>query len=297
MPFSQKPRRERLRYDAVLKDLFQRDHPTLLNQLCGGIGVKQTLNAELAIVEERRADLLFELEDESLFLLDIQSTNDGQMGYRVGIYTLLASQKYKRNVRAVVLYTGMEAMRMREHLHVGSVKVDYELIDIRNIRAETLLSGGPGDWALALLAKGGPERMREILLMAMKLKSPERERLLAQLMVLAGLRRLEKKIRMEMKQMGAYINIQENVLLRDIWNDGLAKGIVKGIVKGKAEGARSILSSLLEEKFGRLPSWATARLRKASPEQIQRWSRKVLTATTLEAVVGKRSAVSRQPVS
>ena len=186
MHSSQKPRREWLRYDAVLKDLFQRDHPTLLSQLSGGIGVKQTLNAELAIVEERRADLLFELEDDSLFLLDIQSTNDAQMAYRVGIYTLLASQKYKRNVRAVVLYTGMEAMRMRGHLDVGSAKVDYELIDIRDISAETLLSGGPGDWALALLAKGGPERMREILLKAMKLKTPKRERLLAQLMVLAG---------------------------------------------------------------------------------------------------------------
>ena len=91
--------------------------------------------------------------------------------------------------------------------------------------------------------------------------------------------------------MGEYINIQENVLLRDIWNDGLAKGIakgiVKGIVKGKAEGAQGILSGQLEAKFGALPGWAAARLRKASPEQIRRWSRKVLTAATLEAVVGK----------
>jgi hypothetical protein len=106
MESSPSPPRASLRYDAVLKDLFQRDHPTLLKLLSGGIGVKQTLNVELAIVEERRADLLFELEDQSLFLLDFQSTNDRHMGYRVGIYTLVGSQKYKRKVRATVLYTG-----------------------------------------------------------------------------------------------------------------------------------------------------------------------------------------------
>ncbi len=290
MPPLQKPRRERLRYDAVLKDLFQRDHPTLLTQLIGldprssGIGVKQTLNVELAMIEERRADLLFELEDGSLFLLDIQSTNDSAMGYRVGIYTLLGSQKYKRKVRAVVLYTGMERMRMQGHLDAGSAKVDYELVDIRDISAETLLRGGPGDWALALLAKGGPERMHEIILKAMKLKSPKRERLLTQLSVLAGLRRLDKTIRMEMEQMSEYVDIQKNVILRDIWRDGLAKGKAEG----KAEGAIAILSSQMEEKFGPLPSWVAARLRKATPTQTQLWSRKVLTAATLEAVVGRK---------
>ena len=290
----QKPGRERLRYDAVLKDLFQRDHPTLLTQLIGldpisrGVGVKQTLNVELAIVEERRADLLFELEDESLFLLDLQSSNDSAMGYRVGIYALVASQKYKRKVRAVVLYTGMERMRMQGHLDAGSAKVDYELIDIRDMSAETLLRGGPGDWALALLANGGPERMREIILKAMKLKSPKRERLLTQLTVLAGLRRLDKTIKMEMKQMSEYVDIQKNVILRDIWRDGLTKGRAEGEAKGKAEGALAILSSQLEEKFGPLPSWAAARLRKATPDQTRLWSRKVLTAATLESVVGRR---------
>ena len=287
--------RPRLRYDAVLKDLFQRDHPTLLTQLIGldppsqgasakRTGVKQTLNVEFAIIEERRADLLFELDDGSLFLLDIQSTNDSAMAHRVGIYTLVGSQKYKRKVRAVVLYTGMEKMRMKGHLDAGSAKVDYELVDIRSISAETLLRGGPGDWALALLANDGPARMQEILFKAIKLRSPKRERLLTQLTVLAGLRRLDKTIKIEMKQMSEYVDIQKNVILRDIWRDGLAKGKAEG----KAEGALALLSGQLEEKFGSLPSWVVTRLRKASEAQTRRWSRKVLTADTLQAVVGRK---------
>ena len=122
---------------------------------------------------------------------------------------------------------------MKAHLDAGGVVVSYSLIDIRDIDAETLLIGGPGDWALALLAKGGPERMREILAKALQLKSPKRERLLTQLTVLAGLRRLDKTIRMEMKQMSEYVDIQKNVILRDIWRDGLTKGRAEGKAEGK----------------------------------------------------------------
>ena len=91
---------------------------------------------------------------------------------------------------------------------------------------------------------------------------------------------MDKEIKMEMKQMGAYVDIQKNVILKDIWDDGRAEG--------KAEAALAILSGQLEEKFGRLPAWASARLRKARPEQTIRWSRKILTAEKLEDVVSRR---------
>ena len=51
--------------DAVTKDLIQRDRPTLLTELTGGRAIKQTLNVEFAVVKQRRADLLFELDDAS----------------------------------------------------------------------------------------------------------------------------------------------------------------------------------------------------------------------------------------
>jgi len=288
-----RPERVLLRYDAVLKDLFQRDHPMLLNRLTGGAAVRQSLNVELAIVEERRADLLFELDDQSLFLLDLQSTNDRNMGYRVGIYTLVGAQKYQRKVRAAVLYTGMSEMKMEAHLDTGSTKVDYQLIDIREISAEALMRGGPGDLALALLARGGPERMHEILTRAMKLEPPGRDRLLTQLAVLAGLRRLDKRLRMEIKQMDSeYVDIWKNVILRDAWvkavKEGMAEGKVLGKAEGRAEAASAMLSGLLEEKFGPLPAWASTRLRRATPEQTLRWSRKVLTAASLKEIVGRK---------
>ena len=114
-----KPARERLRYDTVLKDLFQRDRPKLLERLTGGKRVKQTLNVELAMVDERRADLLLELDDDSLFVLDFQSGNDSKMPYRIGHYTRMGSEKYNRPVRPVVLYMEIRRMSMKAHLDAG----------------------------------------------------------------------------------------------------------------------------------------------------------------------------------
>ncbi len=78
---------------------------------------------------------------------------------------------------------------------------------------------------------------------------------------------LGQTITMEMKH-----DIHKNVILRDIWRDSLTKG--------HAEVGRKALYSL--------PSWAPAHLRKATPNQTQLWSRKILTAAILEAVVGRK---------
>jgi hypothetical protein len=59
---------------------------------------------------------------------------------------------------------------------------------------------------------------------------------------------------------------------------------MKAVRQGMAEGRAEILSAQLEEKFGRLPARTSARLRKATSEETLRWSRKVLTASTLKDV-------------
>ena len=55
-----------------------------------------------------------------------------------------------------------------------------------------------------------------------------------------------------------------------------------------ARGKAQVLQQLLEEKFGSLPRWAAERLDNATPSQVERWLKKVLTANTLEGVLGKK---------
>jgi hypothetical protein len=282
-----------VRYDAVLKDLFQQDHPVLLDRLTAGIGVRESLNVEFAAVAERRADLLLLLKDDSVFHLDFQSENDRDMPYREGIYGLMAGQKYRRKIRQTVLYTGPARMHMPDHLDLGEIQVSYALVDIREFDAEAFLkSGRPGDYALALLAGGGEGRLHEILEMASRLPGPQREKVLGQLVALSGLRRLGGRLTMELKSMGYAKYVDDHVFLREIRSTALAEGEAKGRAEGKAEGKAEaltvMLTSLLGAKFGPLPKWARVKVEKAEPTQLERWATKVLTAEALDEVIGKR---------
>ena len=269
---------EGFHYDRVLKDLFQRDHPSLLDVLTGGRRVREFLNVEFPKVEERRADLVALLDDGDIFHLEFQSHNDKNMAYRQGIYCLLIAQKYRRRVRQVVLYVGQPRMRMEDHLDLGDTKVGYHLVDIRGIDAQALLgSARPGDLSLAMLASGGTERLAEIARRAGELEAADRVRAVTQLVVLSGLRGLSGRLRMELKHMGSsLIDINKNVILREIVDNALAEGRVH------------LLREQLEIKFGPLPKWAEGRLSKASTSQVLRWARKVVLAETLEGVLGKK---------
>ena len=290
------------RYDRVLKDLFQRDHPSLLDQLAGGRRVREFLNVEFPKVIERRADLAVLLDDETILHIEFQSHNDKDIPYREGMYCLMIGQKYRRRVRQVVLYVGQPKMRMEDSLDLGDTKVAYRLLDIREIDAgELLRSARPGDLVLAMLAKGGTGRLTEIARRIEHLSGSERSRVLTQLVLLSNLRALSGSMKMELKNMASdVIDIEKNEILRDIirdltdqaqakaWAKAWAKGEAKGLAKGRGEGMVQVLREQMQIKFGPLPKWAEDRLSHASPAQIERWARKILSASTLENVLGKR---------
>ncbi len=89
---------------------------------------------------------------------------------------------------------------------------------------------------------------------------------------------------MEFEEVGVRVNIEENVLPRDIRDAGFASGLAEGEAKGKLQ----LLIRQLNRRFGELPKWAQLRLAKAGPGQIERWGDALLTASTLEGVIGRR---------
>ncbi len=270
--------KDRFRYDAVVKDLFQRDRPSLLDDLTGGVAVKEFLNLELSAVEERVADLLVLLADETILHIDFQSTNDSEMAYREGFYGVMAGWKFRpRKVRQVVVYMGRARMRMADRLDLGSVQVQYRLMDIRELECDELLaSGRSGDFALAMLAEGGIAKLRKIVQQANHLPGPQRQRAFTQLAILSGLRGASERLTMEFKTMGISVEIDQNVFLKDIHDSAMTRGMVQ------------IVRRLLEAKFGTLPKWADDRLAKATSTQAERWSTKILTADTIEGVLGRK---------
>jgi predicted transposase YdaD len=88
-----------------------------------------------------------------------------------------------------------------------------------------------------------------------------------------------------------YINTAEQVGLEKGELIGIQKGEQIGIKKGEQIGIlrnqRETALTLLELKFGALPDWATEMIRQADATKLDAWTRGVLTAESLEALLGK----------
>ncbi len=66
-----------------------------------------------------------------------------------------------------------------------------------------------------------------------------------------------------------------------------AEGMEKGVQQGMQQGKAAALEKLIALKFGELPGWAEERIRKAGLPELEEWLEAVLTADTLEAVLGQ----------
>ncbi|MBC2768296.1 hypothetical protein GTU67_00005, partial [Pusillimonas sp. 7-48] len=64
----------------------------------------------------------------------------------------------------------------------------------------------------------------------------------------------------------------------------LEEGLSKGEQLGQRHGAANVLQTLLQQKFGTLPDWATDQIHQADTSTLQRWAINVLNAQTLQAV-------------
>ena len=268
---------KRFDFDGALKELFQRDPPWLLRYLTGGVPVKEFLNVEVSKVHSRRVDLVLLLAGDTILHVELQSRHDPNMAYRMAEYWIVLRRRYGLPMKQVVLYVGQGRPGLAVRLDEENFRFQCPVVYIRRIDAEDLIrSGNPGDLALAILAGGGQERLPEILRKAAALRGPERDELLARILILSGLRGIVGRVELELKQMSVIIDIRKNpVLMR--WSRELFE-------EGKAE----VLEEQLAIKFGPVPKWAAHRLAHASPAQIERWTKKILTADSLEGVLGRK---------
>ena len=72
---------------------------------------------------------------------------------------------------------------------------------------------------------------------------------------------------------------------------GLQEGRQEGLQEGRQEGLTKALALLIQMRFGAVPDWAQARLDDASEEQLISWTGAILTASSLQAMLGADGAV------
>ena len=278
-------------YDVALKSLLQGSATLTLRELTG-TAVARWLDVQLPKVQNLRLDLLAETVDGGLVHVELQSGNDNAMPLRMAEYSLGVFRLLGRFPRQIVLYVGEPEMRMQNKLLGSGVFFEYSLIDIRTLDGDRLLeSREVDDNVIAILARLRDHEgaVRKIMERIAGLAAAQRETALAQLTIVAGLRRLSNTVAREARKMPIDLDIRDHEVLGPMFietrEEGLQEGLHMGLQKGRQEGELTILRRLIEKRFGGLPRWAGEKLAALPASELENLSERVLDAKSLEELL------------
>jgi predicted transposase/invertase (TIGR01784 family) len=88
-------------YDAALKNVLTRGASGFLSGLMG-VEVAKFLKTEFPDTRSPRVDLLGEARDGTVFHVELQSSNDPRMAFRMLDYLVAIEREYKRVPRQLV---------------------------------------------------------------------------------------------------------------------------------------------------------------------------------------------------
>jgi hypothetical protein len=263
-------------YDVALKNMLTRSGSLALVQLTGTSSLRW-LNVESPTVSNRRVDLLGELPDRNLVHIELQSRNEKDVPLRMAEYLFGIGRQYGRLPRQIVLYVGEAPLRMKDRVEGPDVSVRFHMVDIRDLDGERLLaSGNLGDNVLAVLTRLSeqPKVVRRILERIAAGQPEERDQALAELLILARLRRLSSEVKRETEKMP----IMEDIMDHDVIGPAIRQGLRQGRVEGQVE----MLLSQIEKRFGRIPPAVGQRIAALKPPQLKRAGLRLLDAQRIE---------------
>jgi hypothetical protein len=247
--------------------------------------VAQWRNSALSRTREQRVDLLGETRTGALVHIELQSTNQAHMAFRMSDYAHAICAKFGRFPHQLVLYVGRGRMRMKGALVGPHIRYECPMLDIRELDTAPLLrSTSLEDNVIAVLTASGDnvEAVQKILARISRAAAEDRGRALVELTLLASLRQLESIIEREANHMPVLGGILDNKVLGREYKRGLKTGIEKGKVKGE----RTLLAAQMRKRFGSLPDWAEKSVAGIPGDQLERFALRLLDAQTLEELLG-----------
>ena len=263
-------------YDIALKSILRGCGGSVLAGIAGS-PITQWHNVELPLVRGLRADLLGETEAGALIHIELQSSNDSEMVWRMLEYGAAIWRSFGSWPSQCVLYSGFEPLGMADKIRTPSLSYDCRMIDFREFDAEPLLSSPClEDNIIAVLARLRDEReaVRRIP-ESIEASPPERRpSALQELMFPGGLRKLETVIEEETAKMP---------ILNDIMDHDLFGPAIR---RGRAEGERCVIEWQITERFGEVPVWARERLAGLSDPELKQMAIRLLKPCTLEELLG-----------
>ena len=273
-------------YDAILKRILMRFTSDAASVFTG-IKASRWLNVELPRVRNLRVDLLAESSEGRLLHIELQSTNDRSMARRMLDYSLSIYDRFGVRPEQLVLYTGEAPLRMSGVLEPYAF--ECRIVDIRDFDPEPLLaSDNLAENVITVLMRHPEPReaLRRILGKIAKASPAERVAALADVFILAGLRRMAPLVEEEAAKMPILNDIMDHEVLGPKLRDAMARGLKEGRQEGRQEGELEIVRRMVAKRFGGLPGWAESKLNEMTIVEIENMADRLLDAYSLEELFG-----------
>ena len=275
-------------YDVALKNILTRPGSSVLAQLTGASSLKW-INVEAPRVSTRQV-VAGGMPDGNLVHIELQSRNERDFPLRMVEYLFGIGRQYGRLPRQVALYVGEAPLRMKDRVEGPDVSVRFHLVDIRDLDGERLLaSANIGDNVLAVLTKLSelPKAVRRILERIAAGSPEERDQALAELIIIAALRKLTGQVKREAEKMPILNDFMNDIVEDEVIGPLIRKRLVQGRVEARVEGQVEMLIDQIEKRFGRSRPLSASRITALKPAQLQRAGLRLLDAQRIEDLFGR----------
>ncbi|MEO5329363.1 MAG: DUF4351 domain-containing protein, partial [Magnetococcus sp. THC-1_WYH] len=91
-------------------------------------------------------------------------------------------------------------------------------------------------------------------------------------------------VKTEAEEMSLTFNLMENDVFRPIIMKAIMEAQTDSEQKGRQEGEATILTRLLQRRFGTVPDWASEKIAKAELPSLEEWSLRFVDAQSLDDV-------------
>src|SRR5260370_3651570 len=133
-----------MRFDTILKTLFQSSHLLLL-ELLTDAPIREWINVEIPKAQMNKLDLVAWLADGRLYHLELQSGNDPNMAWRMLEYYFLLWKRYGFPAVQHVIYSCARPMAMSADIRHKTLTFRYRVIDMSELDSEVLLQSASSD--------------------------------------------------------------------------------------------------------------------------------------------------------
>lgn len=242
-------KKETQRLDITLGDVIKAIPPKFVQILTNKKAIT-LLDTVFKQTKERKVDLLLELEDNSIFHREIQSTNDKNMALRMlEYYTLIKSKYPDRVIIQQVLYVGDEPLNMKDNLEFENLTFKYKLVNIQDISCKELMeSPDLNDKILASLCNMEDPEKYLLIIFDILSKIPEKDRkdYITKLLITLDFRPKLKRLVLKFKEENKMpLTITREMIEKDpFFEEGKKEGLKEGLKEGKKEDIVKLYTKL-----------------------------------------------------